>query len=359
MSIRDVASRAGVSTATVSRVVSGRGYVAPETRERVLAAVADLGYVTDQLARGLKTRRTHSVGLLVPEIVNSFYTTIVRGVEDTANANGIHVIIGNTDDDTAKEHDYLRLLMGLRVDGIVIAPAGGASPGLSHVIRRGIPTVLIDRTVEGVAADRVHSDNESAARALTRYLLARGFRRIALVNGDATTSVAMERSSGYTSALNGAGIPVLPNLISDGPWTAEDAQRRTAELLRSSPLPDVIFAANNFLALGALRALRSLGVASPETLPVACFDALSLFVTLDPLIAAMDQPAREMGEVAMRLLLDRISGAYTGAAREIVLPSMLITRDDVPALGFAGQSPAALVARGHETRAAPIETVHT
>jgi LacI family transcriptional regulator len=153
--IQDVARHAGVSTATVSRVISGRGYVSPASREQVLAAADALDYVPNGLARGLKTQRSGLVALLVPEIVNSFYTTISRGVEDVANASGLQVILGNTDESVAKERAYVELMISTRVDGVIIAPAGRKANTLNPLLENSVPTVLVDRSVSGFPADVV------------------------------------------------------------------------------------------------------------------------------------------------------------------------------------------------------------
>lgn len=354
--IQEVARLAGVSTATASRVISGRGYVSPASRDQVLAAADELGYVPNGLARGLKTRRSGLVALLVPEIVNSFYTTVVRGVEDVANANGLQVIVGNTDEDAAKERAYVELMVSTHVDGVVIAPASGTARTLKPLlVAKAPPTVLVDRSVPGVAADLVRGDSVGGAQTLTRHLIALGHSRIALVNGNPATSVARERELGFRAACAEAGAPVDEGLVSSGTWFVDDAASRTGNLLDRTEAPTAILATNNFMAIGALRALRERGMRVPDDLALVSFDDVPDAAEIDPFLTALAQPAYTMGTIAMQLLLERIGGTFRGEPREVILaPKLLVrrscgasllsptvdgnpTRDDVP---IAGEAPA-------------------
>lgn len=324
--IHDVARQAGLSVATVSRALSGRGYVSERSKGRVLAAVAALGYVPNGLARGLKTQRSGLVALLVPEIMNSFYTTLSRGVEDVANAHGLQVILGNTDESLVKERAYVDLMTSTRVEGVILAPAGDSRDTLGVLATQSVPTVLVDRTVPGYSGDLVRGDSIAGAHDLTRHLLTLGHRRIALINGHPDTSVAQERAAGFRMALAEAHIPVDECCTSFGTWFADDAAVRTGELLDAPEPPTAILAANTFMAIGALRALRQRGLAVPEQVALACFDDIEDAAEIEPFLTALSQPAYTMGEVAMRFLLGRILGDYDGAAREVVLPHALLIR---------------------------------
>lgn len=325
--IRDVARKAGLSVATVSRVMSGRGYVSPSSRERVLRAAEALAYVPNGMARGLKTQRSGLIALLVPEIVNGFYTTISRGVEDVANANGRQVIVGNTDEDVAKERAYVDLMIASRVDGVIMAPAGRSTTSLRTLTGAGIPTVLIDRALPDGAADIVRGDSRGGAKTLTRHLLNKGHRRIALINGHLDTSVAQEREGGYREALTEADVKVDDRLISSGTWFIDDAAVRAGALLDRGVAPTAILATNSFMVIGTLRALRERGLSVPEVISLVCFDDLEWAAEIDPFLTALSQPAYEMGATAMRLLVERITRAYQGPPRELVLePTLLVRR---------------------------------
>ena len=323
--IQDVARRAGVSTATASRVISGRGYVSPASREQVLSAADALGYMPNGLARGLKTRRSCLVALLVPEIVNSFYTTISRGVEDVANASGLQVILGNTDESVAKERAYVELMISARVDGVIIAPAGRSATPLDPLLANSVPTVLVDRSVPGFPADVVRGDSVAGIQTLSRHLLELGHRRIALINGHPDTSVARDREAGFRTTLSDAHVAIDEQLISSGTWFIDDAETRTGAILDNDP-PTAILAANNFMAIGALRALRQRNLRVPEEVALACFDDIPEAAEVDPFLTALAQPAYTMGTLAMQLLLERINGTFRDSPREIVLSSHLLIR---------------------------------
>ncbi|MDQ2654622.1 MAG: LacI family transcriptional regulator [Chloroflexota bacterium] len=324
--IHDVARQAGLSVATVSRALSGHGYVSERSKGRVLAAVASLGYVPNGLARGLKTQRSGLVALLVPEIMNSFYTTLSRGVEDVANAHGLQVILGNTDESLVKERAYVDLMTSTRVEGVILAPAGDSRETLSVLAGQSVPTVLVDRSVPGYSGDLVRGDSLAGAHDLTRHLLTLGHRRIALINGHPDTSVAQERAAGFRMALTESQISQDECRISFGTWFADDAAARTGDLLDAPDPPTAILAANTFMAIGALRALRQRGFQVPEQVALACFDDIEDAAEIEPFLTALSQPAYTMGEVAMCFLLERISGEYDGVAREVVLPHSLLLR---------------------------------
>jgi LacI family transcriptional regulator len=324
--IRDVAERSGVSRSTVSRFISGRGYVSPEARRRIETAIAELAFVPNAMARGLKTRRSSLVALLVPEIVNSFYTTILRGVEDVANRHGLQVIVGNTDESVAKEGAYVELMVASRVDGVIVAPASASPRTLAPLLQKNVPTVLIDRAVAGFDADIVKGDNVGGMADLARHLLALGHRRIALINGNLDTAVAREREEGFRIALADAEESVDERLVSSGAWFIDDAERRTSALLDSGRRFTAILAANNFMAIGALRALRRRGCRVPDEVALACFDDVEQAADIDPFLTVMAQPAYRMGTIAMDLLLERMDGQRHEPRREVVLSSQLVIR---------------------------------
>ncbi len=324
--IHDVAREAGVSPATVSRVISGRGYVSAASREQVLRAADALLYVPNRMARGLKTRRSGLVALLVPEIVNSFYTTVSRGVEDVANAHGLHVILGNTDESVAKERAYVELMVSTRVDGVIIAPAGRTADSLQLLIDAAVPTVLVDRAMDAFPADVVRADSVAGAETLASHLAALGHRRIALVNGHLDTSVAREREAGFRAGLAKHGLDVDERLLSSGAWFVADAESRVGALLDKNDPPSAIVAANNFMAIGTLRALRARGLRVPDDIALVCFDDLEDAAEIDPFLTVLAQPAYTMGTMAMQLLLERIERSFAGEPREVVLTSRLLVR---------------------------------
>lgn len=326
VTIDDVSRRAGVSPATVSRVISNRGYVSAKARAKVFKAIDELGYVPNAMARGLKTQRSGSVALLVPEIVNSFYTTLARGAEDVANANGLHLIIGNTDEKPEKEKIYAELMVASRVEGVIVASAGRSAKPLRLLLERQVPTVLVDRVVDGFNADVVRGDSYNGAIVLANHLIDLGHTAIALINGNLETSAASEREAGYREALRRAGIEVDERRLSSGAWFIEDAEQRVDRLLQQQVPVTAIFGANNFMAIGALRALRRHGLRVPQDVALVSFDDVELAAEIDPFLTVMAQPAYSMGTLAMTFLLERINRKYQGAPREVVLTPRLTVR---------------------------------
>ncbi len=337
VTIQDVAARASVSAMTVSRVLNQPARVAPATRQRVEQAIRELGFVPNALARQLLRGRTHTLALLVSDIGNPFFTQIARGVEDVAQRNGYTVIFGNSDESVEKERQYLHALLGRRIDGLLIAPAGnGSRPMLDLLVQRGTPFVLLDRAIDGVPADVVIGDNIGGSRKLTEHLIGLGHRRIALVNGDPEVPTARDRRRGYLDTLRDHGIEMRPELIIDGVYRRDSGTRAARQLLAlpDAQRPTAIFAANNFLAVGVIEALRAAQVIIPRDIAVVCFDDIEIAAALDPFLTVMAQPARTFGTIGAQFLLERLEPSLSGAAgpraavapRRVVLPPELIVR---------------------------------
>ncbi|MDI7277229.1 MAG: LacI family DNA-binding transcriptional regulator [Anaerolineae bacterium] len=323
--IREVAKKAGVAAITVSRVINQSGYVSDETRRRVEAAIAELDYVPNVLARGLRSSRTHTLGLLVTDITNAFWTTVARGAEDAAVRHGYSVFLCNTDEDVAKQEQYLRALLSHRVEGLIIAPASSDRGTLAALERARLPFVIVDRRMPGAAADLVLGDSIGGARQLVEHLLARGHRRIAHLGGPAGVSTADDREQGYRQALAEAGIAADPRLVLRGDYKLESGHRLMGQLLELSPLPTAVFAANNVLAVGALVTLREKGLRVPEDVAVVCFDDLPQASLIDPFLTVAAQPAYEFGTAAVELLLARLANPRR-PPQTVVLPVELLVR---------------------------------
>ena len=325
-SAKDVGRLAGVSTATVSRVLSKRGYVSATTRAAVLSASEELGYVPNAVARSLKTQRSGFIAFIVPEIINDFYTTLSRGVEDVANASGFHIMLGNTDEKTSKEKSYIELMVANAVEGLIIAPSSTSSKSYRLLAERNIPTVLVDRIVKGFSSDTVRSDDRKGAELLTNHLLGLGHRRIALINGHPETSVAIDRDAGYRATLAKAGIDYDPALVSWGPWFTDDADRRVGAMLSGGVAFTAVIGANIFMTVGAIRALRRQNLRIPDDVALVSFNDLDLAAEIDPFLTVLSQPIYTMGRIAMGLLIDRIQQKGGGPVRDVVLSPSLVVR---------------------------------
>jgi LacI family transcriptional regulator len=324
--IRDVAKQAGVAPITVSRVINDSGYVSEKTRARVEAAIADLGYVPNVLARSLRSRRTNTLALILSDISNPFWTTVSRGVEDAASDADFNVIFCNTDESEVEQEKYLRVLLQKQVDGIVLVPASSVLAPIQFVQSQDTPIVVLDRLIPNAQVDTVRCDSEGGAHRLIRLLLSLGHRRIAVLSGPQEVSTAEDRVAGYLRALSEAGLDIDPALICYGQYSLESGYAMTQQMLTVTPRPSGLFAGNNFIAIGALRALRDAGLQVPEDVAMVGFDDLPEDLVVDPSLTVAAQPAYEMGRRATELLLARVSGEASAECQDVVLPIEIIIR---------------------------------
>jgi LacI family transcriptional regulator len=332
--VRDVAQRAGVAPITVSRVLNGSGYVSAAVRARVEEAAAELRYVPNLLAHSFRSNRTHTLALVVTDITNPFWTTVARGVEDVASEHGFHVIFCNTDESEAKQEQYLSLLVRRQVDGVLLVPASSHDGAVRALQAQRVKVVVLDRRIDGGGVDVVRGASTDGARRLTEHLLQLGHRRIAMLSGPECVSVSRERVNGYCQALHQAGVEADANLIFYGQFTTGGGYAMTQQLLAQQPAPTALFAANNFIAIGALRALREAGRRVPEDLSLVVFDDLPDTYTWEPFMTVAAQPAYELGKTAAALLLARIAEPAQEEVQEIVLPTQVIVRASTKALAI-------------------------
>jgi LacI family transcriptional regulator len=311
---------------TVSRVINGSGYASPETRRRVEQAVGELGYVPNAVARHLRSRRTKTIALVLSDITNPFFTTIARGVEDAAAPRGYAVMFANTDESESDEIQYLLMLAQRQIDGVLLVPAGSSGAPYRLMRTQSIPVVVVDRRVSARQIDEVRCDSERGAYELVHHLTELGHRRIAVISGRRNISTSLDRVAGYHRALAEAGIEIDPNLVRFDSYDLRAGYERAKEILAISPRVTAIFAANNFIAFGALRALRESGLRVPEDVSLVTFDDLPDDWHDDPLLTVLAQPAYDMGRQAAELLLDRLEGKDKSKRRVILLPGKLIVR---------------------------------
>jgi LacI family transcriptional regulator len=323
--IQDVAKRAGVAPITVSRTINSSGYVSEETRRRVEAAIEELGYVPNTLARGLRSKRTNTLALVVTDITNPFFTIIARGVEDTASASGFTVIYSNTDESEAKEEKYINILVQKQVDGVLLVSACSNSKSVKFLQSKKIPTVLLDRSIPGYQNDLVRCDSESGAYVLIKHLIELGHERIVTITGPQVISTSEDRVSGYRRALSDAGLENLASVYY-GTFTQTSGYEFTNQAVGVTPRPTALFGTNNFISIGILKALRDLNISVPDEMAVVGFDDLPASLVVDPFLTVSTQPAYEMGEIATKLLLERISEKNSGDPQEIILPTEIIER---------------------------------
>jgi len=330
--IRDVAERAGVAPITVSRVLNNSGYVSQETRERVESAAAELEYVPNMLARSLRSNRTDTFALVLTDITNPFWTTVARGVEDAASEHGFNVILCNTDEQVSKQERYLSVLLRKQVDGFLFVPARSRTESLDMIRKQAVPVVVLDRHIPNVDVDTVRCNSERGSYRLLRHLLELGHRRIAILAGPQDVSTSQDRILGYRNALIEAGIEIDDRLIECNEYTAESGYLMAHRVLSLRPRPTALFAANNFIAVGALRALRELGLQVPQDISIVGFDDLPPYYIIEPFLTVAVQPAYTMGYKAATLLIERITQPVHDGFQELLLSSEIKIRRSTQAI---------------------------
>lgn len=326
--LKDVALAAGVSQSTTSRALRGVGYAAPEVRERVVAAAAELGYVPDTMARSLRKQKSWSIGVLVSDLRNPFYADLAAGVGRCAREHGYTMVLVADEGLLEVERAAAEAFVGMRAAGVVLTPL---SQRVSAYLRgQHVPVVEVDRQFSGGECDSVLIDNEGAARRITEHLVSLGHRRIALLIDETEWTTGSDRLSGYRHALEESGIPVDPGLIIEGVWDAGGARRAVVDALARRVRPTAVFAANNLLAEGLWRAAHDLGLRIPHDLSIVSFDDAQWMSMVEPGVSAIAQDAHTVGAAAMEHLLARIADP----AREpvqTVLDTRIIARGSTAA----------------------------
>jgi LacI family transcriptional regulator len=330
MTISDVAAEAGVSVATVSRVLNDRGYpVRAETRRRVLEAIEKLDFRPNALARGLLLKRTQTIGLVIPDITNPYYPVISRGVEDVASEHGYAVIFCNTDRDAAKSEQYVNVLLQKQVDGLIIAGGGTDFTRASErFAAHGTQVVFVGKSSMPWPSVRV--PNADGTVAAMEHLAKLGHRRVGYITGPRELTTARDRLTGYRRAVSDHGLVASPTLLRAGDFGEQSGHRAAESLLHEAPRPTAIVAGNDRMAIGVLAAAADLGLRVPGDLSVIGFDDIPLVSYVRPALTTISLPAYEMGAAAMRLLLDLLQDKDNGATaadQTVRLPVRLVVRD--------------------------------
>jgi len=324
--IREVAERAGVSYATVSHVINNTRVVSPETRQRVLAAMAELNYRPNALARSLRQGKTNTLGLVLPDSANPFFAEISRSIEDKAFNKGYSVFLCNTELDTERELFYVDVLSKKQVDGIIFVAAGDQTDSLDFLVREGMPVVMIDRNVPNVQVDAVLPDHRLGGFLATQHLLKLGHTRIACIAGPSSITPSAERITGYRNALEQANIPYDEKLVIRGDYHAQSGMDITSSILMMDPRPTAVFALNDLMALGALRAAAEAGCSVPKDLAVVGYDNLELSQYTNPPLTTIAQPKKEIGVQAVNLLVERIAQKNRPPSRVVLPPELIVRR---------------------------------
>ncbi len=316
-SIEDVARAAGVSPITVSRAMRNRSNVRPETRERVLRAASELNYVPNAVARSLRQARSGLLALIITDMKNPLFYTMARGAEDAAQAAGMAVVLGNSDDDPALEAKYLQVMAEHRVDGIILVPTPNTTAAHIPTLPPKAPLVLLDRRPPDCAATLVCCDTAAATRDLCRHLFALGHERIAIVGGMPELPTWRNRVVGYRQAQREVGQPEGDDLVIHGNYRAEGGAAATRALMASARPPDAVIAASAQVLYGVLEELAAQGKSIPGDVSVSCVDDPALPAFFRPRFTYVEQPGYEMGTAAVEVVLEGLRpGAMAPVDRE-------------------------------------------
>ncbi|MEJ6004441.1 LacI family DNA-binding transcriptional regulator [Paucibacter sp. AS339] len=331
--IKDVAALAGVSFTTVSHVLNDTRPVSAEARRRVLAAVDEIGYLPSAVARSLRKSETKIIGVLVPNVQNPFFAELVCGVEECCRLAGYSVFLCNSDNDPKRQQQYMRTLLEKRVDGLLLSSAGD-DEALARIFKlASVPSVTVDRLVPGARADRVSVHNQKGAYNAVRHLIELGHRRIACISGPSEFEVARERCEGWRQALREAGIEPDERLVIESDFSSPGGYESARHLLReqaSKPSTKTritgIFASNDMMAIGALRAAAELGLKVPQQVSIVGFDDIELSHYVFPALTTVGCGVRQLGTEAARVLIERIE--QPGAElKEVLLTPHLVLRE--------------------------------
>lgn len=332
VTLQTIAKEVGVSTATISRVLSGQGVryrISKQTQDKVVEVAKELGYLPDQLARSLRLRRSHTIGLIIPDISNPFFSTVARNVEIEARKAGYSILLSDTQEDTSLEVDSIRLLQTRKVDGIVICPAGEESKHISPLVSRGFPIVIVDRYFPSLQCPYVVSDNYGGSLEAVTHFIENNHRRIAYIQGRLHTSVNDARLRGYRDALRKHNISLDESLIVGDSFGERNGYVGAKMLLNRASRPTAIFSASNLISLGAMRAIFEEGLKIPDDISMISFDDQPYSDYLSTPMTTVAQQTIEMGQIAFKLLMGQIGTDKPSDPTSVVLPTTLILRKSV------------------------------
>ncbi|MEV0946499.1 LacI family DNA-binding transcriptional regulator [Rhodococcus sp. NPDC049939] len=323
ITIKDVAALAGVSPATASRVLSGNPATSSEAMAKVIAAASKLGYHPNAQARALRSTRTNVVGLLVSDVRNPFFANLAHAAEQAALSKGLVTLLGNANESIEQQDRYLDTFISQRVAGVIAAPQGDGSPSLRAVLERGIPTVFVDRTVDGIDVPSVTTNSDSGIRQAVEHLARQGHSRVGYIAGPETTSTGRERLRSFAQAAHDFGLSEDPALTFIGDFQPASGAAGARHLLALPQRPTAVLAADSPMAVGALSTLTREGIRIGSDMALIAFDDLEWFPLLDAPLTVIAHDVEVMGRTAVQLLLDVIDGRRP---ESVVLPSELIVR---------------------------------
>ena len=332
MNIKEIARRAGVSSATISRVLNNSGYVKEETRQKVLKAVEEYNYVPSAIARSLSIQDSLSVGTIIPDIENEFFSKVISGISEVAESYHYNIVFLGTNETLDKEHDFLKIVESQRLKGVIITPISETDAVTRDYLLRleesGIPVVLVDRDVKGAQVDGVFVDNQRGSYDGVMELIKAGHERIAIITGPETSKPGKDRCRGYLQAMEDSGLAVPEEYVACGDFKIAKAYECTGRLLGLKEPPTAIFTSNNLSTLGCLKYLTEHKVKIGRDISLMGFDDIDALRMIDYRISVVDRDAREQGREAMRLLQECFedSGKSRQRGKRITIPYKVILR---------------------------------
>lgn len=329
--LNDIAESTGVSVSTVSRVLNKKAAkyrISPETEALILRVAKELKYRPNQLARGLRLKKTNTIGLIAPDVSNPFFAYVIKRVQKVAHELGYSLVVCNTDETVELEREHVNLLYRKRVDGIIAMPVGQEYDHFEEMLDKGIPMVLLDRCFDEIAVNSVVVDNFSGSYEAVKHLIEAGHRRIAFVQGLPGTYTNTERLRGYRQALADHDIRIDETLIVGGDFRQENGFIETKLLMNREDRPTAIFATSDLITLGALQTISEEGLSVPEDVSLLTFDDFDFAPFLRCPLTAVRQPKETMGEMAVKLLVDDLRSG-TQSTKRIVLKPTLVRRSSV------------------------------
>lgn len=326
VTIKDVAKKADVSYATVSRALNGKYGVNEKTRAKILAVAQAMGYTPNAIARGLVKNQTYTIGLIIPDITNPFYPEVARGVEDQAKASGYSVFLCNTNYEKQREADHLNLLLEKRVDGIIMAPISNHAADRLEEADNRIPVVYVTQRVTGKSSSFVVIDDERGGFIATKYLIEQGYKTIGYIGPDETGNDSGERLAGFRAAFKKFGMSVQSHYVRIADFKRETGYNAIAVMIEKGNYPQAVFAGNDLLAIGVIQGIKEKGMSVPRDIAVIGFDNIPLASFPEIRLTTIHQPKYEMGQMAADILLEKIEKRTTGQPRRVILEPELIVR---------------------------------
>jgi LacI family transcriptional regulator len=335
VTLRHIAKQVGVSVTTVSRVLNGLAVqyrINEETAKAIQRAAKELGYEPNHVARGLRTRQTFTIGLIIPDISNPFFSTVARNIEVETRKAGYSIILCDTQEDTHLELESISLLQNRKVDGLIVCPAGYESEHLKSIVTSQLPMVIVDRHFSDLDCPYVISDNYGGAVSAVSHFIDKNHRLIGCIQGRILTSVNDNRVRGYRDTLTKNGVPIDDSFIVGDSFGERNGYVGAKILLNRSPRPTALFATSNLISLGALRAITEEGLKIPADLSVISFDDQPYSDYLATPMTTVAQQTTEMGQIAAKLLMTQMHGKRSSGPEGVVLPTKLILRHSVKKL---------------------------